>query len=353
MPENAEGSSHPSNFERSYPSGWIDQLLTWIDKLPGPIAVYGLLALIFFFLLINAVFWLDGSLPLGTIDFEQGSFSFYIVYWFGLYEVLTRSGSQALHAYRPLLRITDREFGRMEYELGTLPRRTVWISTAIAIGYTLLTVLSKPAAYGEIVANSTLVTFFDILITSFMTAPFFALLIRSVRQLRMVSHLHRQATGINLLDLDPAHAFSSLTARTGGGLILVLLLIYLQTPEQMFSSSADTVFISSILLLALLVFIAPLIGMQRLLNEEKKRRLAQTNNLILAASERLHHKVSVEDYTDMAGTKDAIAALMAEREMLEKISTWPWDPRTLRGFGSTLLLPIVIWIVTRLLERYL
>lgn len=353
MPENSESSSHPSDFERPYPIGWIDQLLTWIDRLPGPLWVYAICTLIFFFLLINAVFWIDGSLPVGVIDFEQGGYSFYIVYWFALYEILTRSGSQALHAFRPLLEATDRDFERIEYELSTLPRRTVWFATAVAVGYTTLMVLSEPSPYGEIATNSNLVLIFDILLTSLMTAPFFALSVRSIRQLLMVSRLHKRAKAISLFDLDPAHAFSTLTARTGGGVILALILIYLTTPEQMFSSLPDSIFTVSILLLAMVVFIAPLMGMQRLLYQEKKRQLAQTNELILAASKRLHHKVRVEDYTEMAGTKDAIAALMTEREMLEKISTWPWDPRTLRGFGSTMLLPIVIWVVTRLLERYL
>lgn len=55
----------------------------------------------------------------------------------------------------------------------------------------------------------------------------------------------------------------------------------------------------------------------------------------------------------MGDTKDAIAALMRERELIKSVSTWPWDPRMIRGFASALLLPVFLWLITRLLERLL
>jgi len=38
------------------------------------------------------------------------------------------------------------------------------------------------------------------------------------------------------------------------------------------------------------------------------------------------------------------------RQQVAAISTWPWRPETLRGVVSALLVPLVIWLVTRVLE---
>ena len=43
----------------------------------------------------------------------------------------------------------------------------------------------------------------------------------------------------------------------------------------------------------------------------------------------------------------------AERQIaiLERIPTWPWQPGTLRGVVTALFLPILLWLITRILER--
>ena len=106
-------------------------------------------------------------------------------------------------------------------------------------------------------------------------------------------------------------------------------------------------------LLSIAVFVLPIIGIRNHLEEEKKRFLNETNDLLLTASDRLHNLIRGEDYRDVEGTKDAMEALIRERELIGKISTWPWDLITLRGFTSALLLPIILWLVTRLLEKFL
>jgi hypothetical protein len=35
------------------------------------------------------------------------------------------------------------------------------------------------------------------------------------------------------------------------------------------------------------------------------------------------------------------------------LSPWPWSAGTIRGLASALAVPIVVWAITRVLERYL
>jgi hypothetical protein len=303
-------------------------------------------------LIYNVGFWMDGSLAVGSFDPVPTTFAFYTFYWLALYHYLTLVGSKALHVYRPLLDVDDRELARIDHELSSLPRKVGWLAVPLGIGLSAATVLSESESYGDLSPQTLVPLLVDLVATSFLSATFFGLIIRSIRQLRLVSQFHRRATNINLLDLEPSHAFSNLTARTGAGLILLIVVSSVQEPMST-ESTFELLLTGSVVLLAIVIFILPLAGMQRHLEAEKKRALDEINDHLRLASERLRRKVKTEDYADIGGLNDAIEGLIRERELVEKVSTWPWDPRTVRGFASTLVLPIFLWVVTRLLERYL
>ena len=48
----------------------------------------------------------------------------------------------------------------------------------------------------------------------------------------------------------------------------------------------------------------------------------------------------------------ALASLLQERDFVGRLSTWPWDSSTLRAVLSAVALPIVLFLLTRALERF-
>lgn len=338
--------------EAPYPPSWIDRFVNWIDRLPGPAWLFFLLALLGTALLINLFFWIDGSTLPGSFDPVNTSFAFFVVYWPMLYRHLTRVGAQALRSFRPLLDLDDSEIVAIGYQLTTLPRGLGWLATLLAYTVAIMTILGDPAPYGDIVPRTALPYVGDIVITGFMVSTFFGLTIRSIRQLRMVGKLHEQASNINLLQLGPAHSFSALTARTGAGIVLVLILGYLSDPLDV-GSALDVLLYVATTGLAIAVFVLPIVGIQDRIEEEKDRVLKDASDMLQMTIDRLHRKVRMDDYEGVARMDAAIASLTRERELIERISTWPWDPRTIRGFASALVLPIFLWLVTRLLESVL
>lgn len=335
-----------------FPPSWIDRLIAWIERIPGATWIFYLMSVLVFGILINAVFWIDGSVPIGSFDPENTGFALFVVYWVGLYQYLTGVGARSLKGFRPLLNVDDAEIARIDHELATLPR---WIGIlAFPLGFGLAAALTfgDPTPYGEIIPHTALPYVGDITISGFMLATFICLVIRSVRQLRLVRRLHAQATNINLLKLEPAHAFSALTSRTGIGIIFVLVFSLPLNPTPL-DTTLDTSLTVMTLLLSIAVFVLPIIGIRNHLEEEKRRVLNETSDLLQATSDRLHDLVRGNDYQDINGTKEAVEALIRERELIGKTSTWPWNLSTLRGFASALLLPVVLWLVTRLLERFL
>jgi len=336
----------------TYPPSWIDSLIAWVDRLPGPVWPYYGLGLLVSVLVVNGVFWIDGSMPAGSFDPLGTSFAFFIVYWPLLYRYLTHIGYRSLRVFRPLLGVGQARIDQIGVELATLPRNLGRLAIPIGFGFAALTILGDPEPYGEIVPRTALPFIGDILVTGFMASTFLCLLIRSIRQLRMVARLHARATNINLLDLGAAHAFSDLTARTGVGVILVLIFGYISDPLS-YGSPIDLLVSLTTAVVAIGIFVLPIMGMQDRIEQEKKCTLNKTNSLLQDVSDRLHNRLQTGDYQDIADTDHALQALVRERALIKAISTWPWDPKTIRGFSSALLLPIFLWLVTRLLERVL
>ncbi len=336
--------------EAQYPLSWIDRLVQWINRLPGPEWLFYMVSTLALALLITLVLWIDGSVPFGSYGSIEGIFPPFVFYFLALYHYLTRIGSRSLQAFRPLLHVDETYLTQADYRLTKLPRWAGWLSIILA-SISLPQFFSSGQAFGNHDPNTLLPYIIAAVAAVFFGATIFALFIRSIRQLQMVRTLHSQVSKLNLLDLEPAHAFSGLTARTGIGIILLLILGIVRNSSSFYSGY----FIGGYLILtlpAVVVFVVPVLGIRDRLVKEKKRELRQTNELLQSTIDRFETKVRANDYSDLQGMETAIRTLIRKREMVEKISTWPWNPGTLRGFASTMLLPILLWLITRLLERF-
>ena len=78
MGEKSEQSLIQS-FSRSSQPSWIDQLVRWINTLSGPVWLYYVFGFLACVLLINAVFWIDGSMPVGSIHPVNSGFAIFII----------------------------------------------------------------------------------------------------------------------------------------------------------------------------------------------------------------------------------------------------------------------------------
>jgi hypothetical protein len=105
------------------------------------------------------------------------------------------------------------------------------------------------------------------------------------------------------------------------------------------------------LLLATASFLFPLHDIHRRLVAEKEHLASEANLRLAAMIATLHQRVDSQNLEKMDDVNSAMASLIPEREALSKISTWPWQPETLRGFIGAVVLPIVLWLVTTILGQ--
>lgn len=91
--------------------------------------------------------------------------------------------------------------------------------------------------------------------------------------------------------------------------------------------------------------------MHRRIAAEKERLEAEANERLQTTIADLHQSVDRRELSDADELNKTLSSLSLERQILEKIPTWPWKSDTVRGFVTALLLPIILWLITRLLER--
>src|SRR3990172_3870086 len=122
--------------------------------------------------------------------------------------------------FRPALEIADDEAHRYRDRLSTLSPRAARLSGVVGAALSLAAVLSDATAVDLVTTSvaSTIVIGFLIYLASGVVA--LPLLVHVMRQLRLVTRLHRLTAHITLFRPEPAHAFSRLTA-VGGGVALV------------------------------------------------------------------------------------------------------------------------------------
>lgn len=297
----------------------------------------------------HLIFWIDGTVAVGTFNLFRLVDAVYVIYFLALYHYLSRVASYSFKIYQPLLGVTDEESEILAFKLTNLPRRLGWVGIALGAPLTILSIQTEPGDFGLAQFNSQLPVVYQYLLAFFVFSSLLAVVIQTIRQLRLVSNLHRQATEIDLFQLAPAHAFAHLTARAGIGLIFMIVFNWLIVTSAV--SALDIAFYSLIGLFAIAVFVLPLSGMRNRLKDEKVRLIGETDGALKSIMRRIHARVDAGEHEEAGKLNGAINALIAERDFLGGISIWPWEPSTLRGFASTLLLPIFLWLITRLLER--
>jgi len=99
--------------------------------------------------------------------------------------------------------------------------------------------------------------------------------------------------------------------------------------------------------LGIACFIVPLLGVHGRLVEAKDALLDGINARFEVLRSDLYGRV---DRASLAGVKDvtdALAGLEVVRGTIERLPTWPWPPALLRGFLSAIILPVVVYLLTR------
>lgn len=332
------------------PLSWIDKLIRWISALPGPSWLAYVIGLIAAALLIVSLEWLDGGQSFPNYDSSEVSNAIWIILPLAILHYINRHASEALKVFRPLLSGGEKLYLQWKAKISNVPPLWAWIAFAISALFVFLNLLSSQSEFVEMVGISQFTEAIRIMFGASALAISFTLFVQVIRHLFIVHTLHKGVKAVNLFQLDAPHAFSTLTSRIGAGLALITVFSLLQNSSY---DSALAPFDFLTFVIAIIAFVFPLLIMRRKLNQEKSKIINQGNLRLEALYQKINQYVDADQYAKVGDLKQAMETLIIERDEILKISTWPWEARTLRGFSSTILIPILLWFITRLLERFL
>ncbi|HMN29984.1 MAG TPA: hypothetical protein PKE45_17660 [Caldilineaceae bacterium] len=337
-----------------YDPSWVDRLNHWIEQLPGsPLLFYVALGLVLS-VLHAAIKWWDSSYPPGTFQPFHVVVMCFGVWFMGLAHYLNRAAKRAFERFRPVLDCNKYCCNELEYRLTTLPARPTLLVTALGLAYGIFVVVGvaqgtvfDPAA---LVFTSPLAVWFESASGIFVCTAFCLLVYHTIHQARMINLIYTTSTRIDLFNLTPIHAFSVLTAQTAAG-GLPIAYAWILTEPGIAGDSFSVAAVAILMIVALITFLWPLLGIHRLLEEEKSLAKVKAARRIKQCIDRLHEHVDKDKLAEAPNPINAIAGLKQELAFLEQISTWPWQPNPLPALARALVLPLVLWFVTRLLER--
>ena len=107
------------------------------------------------------------------------------------------------------------------------------------------------------------------------------------------------------------------------------------------------------MLVSVLAFVVPLWGIHTRLIQAKAELLSDLDRRASALSAEMYARIDAGAFDSTKVVSDSIGGLGLLRDRIEHLPTWPWPPQLLRGFLSALLLPVVVYVVTRVISNLL
>ena len=332
---------------------FVDRLLRRIASLPfGGWWVYPLIV-VASAAWVTVVRWLTGVAPFGSVDPSVATFAVFLPYSLALIHYLDLRADRALRTFAPALGGSEEDITHWRRELTSVPGRP---AAAAAVGGALFGVLvlagTPPSIYllfGRDLLTTSLLTGWLVILSFAAVAT---LLYHTWHQLRAVQAIHAVAAAIDPFKPAALFAFSALTAQTGLGYLLILY--YAATINGEFTAGTPSLFLYVMFIApAVACFVLPLIGMHRRLTDAKAALLDESDIRIQAAKAELYGRVDAGNLAGASDVRDALEGLTIVRDQIVRLPTWPWSPQLLGGYLTALLLPIVIWFITRVLGNVL
>lgn len=339
----AKSTSPTAPFRRS----WVDGMFEGIENLPGP------------------WWWLHAVLAVGTIPLSLwwnsaaktpptvnpvlagmiGPLIFTTTHW------LRRSTRQAVAILRPALPLDDAAVAALSHRMVETPAKWGYISVFFSIAYVVSAVAQKtdPYRYSETFEGPALVA--GVIGWIFFEIVGWILLVATVRRLYFVSNVNRDTVEVNLFRSQPLHAFGMLTARTG----LSILIVFLYVPFLSGRVWHDPFYVITTVagaILALVITVVPLRSIHARLVAERTRFLYDIGVRTERAMEALSQSLDRKDAAGVESGQKGLAALVAQRDIVTRVKTWPWEPGTARTLATTVILPVVLLIAGRGFDRW-
>ncbi len=333
-------------------SGVIDRLLEWIEQLPIPDFVFSLIVFVIGAMLLPLGLALSTPAFSWSIDLDSILSSYVMAYSLGLMLYVRRFARRSLAAFAPVLDLDAAAYQRLQANLIRTPTVPALL-TGVSVVATSLLANYLLVSEGIRLALFTPVGLISMLVLVCLTYGVVGILIYDlIRKLWLISRIYTLGGKFDLFNRRTLYAFSGLTARILAGWLILSYPNALLTAGNWRSPAWLTV-TGLTLAVILVAFAYTLLHIHQRMRAEKERLLLDVQSRLHLSFTRLHERMDRDTLQDVAQLKVLMDSLVVERDILTKISTWPWQGETLAGFSSVVLLPIGLWLIQTLIKQLL
>ena len=337
-----------SNFKPSY----LDRIIARVDQLAMP---YWLFYILLFFavgFVFNIAGWLQGFLEPGIVKLSYFVLGTWIAENLFINHFLIASSLASLNEFKSQIGAKSAEFERLKYSISHVPSIPVNLWSLIGISTGLFTIFYMIRE--QIPISDKFPILYLGIGASIGASFFFAAGYRAVRQLRIISQLLDSIQKVNLHDLGPIYGLALFPTKV---VFVTILFLYINPAfilfPEMLAQPLILLLWGFLTLSSLGIAIFPLRGISQRLREEKDHLIKENGLRLDLSTKALYKAVDEGEHNKLDKLERGINALIAIRNDVDTISTWPWKKDTIRWLATALVLPLGLWIIQFLLQRFL
>jgi len=340
------------NKAATYRPSWVDNLSSWIEGLPGHRSYYYIILGLILLTVQTGFYWYEDPTRSFKLLPAHLFLSAAISFILAVIPMFDQQILAALKKYLPISTLNEDGREDLEYQLSNLPTLKTVLSSLLLVGVFLLLEMVGSGPYRidalEGLPISTIVLRVVYIICWWC---FGALIYHTIRQLSLINQIYTKYTRINLFRMKPLYGFSDLTALTAGSIIILPYGFLLMNEEVKLTDPVVLGLYLTFTGLALITFLLPQLGIHRLQQDEKDQLLDEAYQRYDSLVADLHNAMDKRDFSDLSTLNSAIGMLEKEISTVKGISTWPWQPETVRWLFTALVLPLLMWLVQYILGK--
>jgi hypothetical protein len=350
----SEGASNPG----PYAPSWLDQTTGWIRRLPIPSWLFYLLLILIFVAVETVPKWLDGTYQVGVFVPFHVVFAATFAFSLAAHRYLIDSVGTVKTAFHGVFDGDDAKLASLLYQITTSPARAtlLWSLGAAGISSLSWVVVGDSLPRYLLLSTSPLAAIVDYVMMTVTWALIAAISCYCVHLIQVLNDYLVRRARIDIFKLGSLYAFSGLTGRIAVTFLLGNYIWYLTDPAPPDLSvwrAWRLVATIALVLVAVAAFLYPLIGVHQVLEMQKRRLLEQNGQQVRTVMSRVYHLLDSGESGDLVALKNATDSLIAEQNTLEKLPTWPWHADTLRLVSTALVLPLLAYLIERILAAIL
>ncbi len=326
----------------AYSPRWLWHCYNFFERLPVPYWLIGFALVVVLGLAKHLIAWDLGLLPRWQVNRYLATGSLYLIVVPFVWQILNYHAVRAFAELRA--RVPDQQLRVSLTEFLSLPSFTA----------SFFAVAAAAAGYFEFRRSAASVEPLSAQVLPGVGAAEWSLtfLICGLLVLRVIVQVGMIRKLLDGLDIDffnpgPVYTLSRYCAAYATTVLLTFHGLTLLSLPSYYLSSSGLVFHLLLSTGALVTFIAPLTTITRRLSRAKEALLCRIGDDQRRINDQLHEAIGASSLGSLGELRVAVGVLKEQREVLERLPTWPWMAQSIKGVVPALLIPVVVYIVQR------